>query len=159
MNFVVREMNLSELAPVIDLHIEGLEQELVLLNQIFPGKAVNREGCGTLAKLLTQIVESKEGQIFVGLAGSDYAGYCLVTKKVYPVEIPKFCGCINGIYIRDDYRRDKLGTRLFHEAVAWLKSQDVTYVELYHMINDDRAAGFWRHMGFTPIQLNCAMKI
>lgn len=159
MAFAVREMILGELAPVMDLHLEGLDKELVLLNQIFPGKSVNYEGRDTLAKLLTQIIQSREGQVFVALSGTDYAGYCLVTKKVYPVEFPKFCGCINGIYIRENFRRHKLGSRLFQSAVDWLRAEGVTYLELYHMINDERAAAFWRYVGFTPIQFNCAMKI
>lgn len=155
----VREMIMGEMSSVIELHLEGLQQELDLLNRIFPGKSVDYKGREQLGKLLTQILNGGEGQIFVATEAQKYVGYCLVTKKVYPVEFPKLCGCINGIYVRDDFKRHGIGTKLFQESVQWLKRSNVTYLELYHMINDERATSFWRKMGFIHVQVNCAKKI
>jgi GNAT superfamily N-acetyltransferase len=155
----IREMFLTELEAVMDLHLEGLEQELALMNLIFPGKSVDYSGRDQLNRLLTQVVTTGEGQIIVAIDQGKYAGYCLVTKKVYPVEKPKLCGCINGIYVKEPYKRQGVGTKLFQDAVSWLKREGVTYLELYHMINDERATSFWQKMGFKPVQLNCAMKL
>lgn len=155
----VREMVLSEIEAVIDLHLEGLKEEIDLLSSVFPGRSIDYGGRGQLNKLLTQVIQVGEGQIFVAVDGHSYAGYCLVTKKVYPVENPKFCGCINGIYVSDSYKRQGLGRELFEASLAWLKSEGVTYLELYHMINDERATAFWKKMGFMQIQLNCARRV
>lgn len=155
----IREMKIEELAGVIDLHLEGLEQELVLLNRIFPGKSMDRGGREQLARLLTQVLHAGEGRIFVAVDGTVPVGYCLVTKKIYPVEIPRLCGCVNGLYVRENYRRQKTGSKLFEESMAWLKKEGVGYVELYHMLNDPRATEFWKRMGFTPVQWNCVKKI
>lgn len=144
---------------VIDLHLEGLTQEMALLNEVVSGKSVNRDGRGELTRLLGHVLDSREGRAFVALDGTLYAGYCLVTKKVYPVETPKICGCVNGLYIREAYRKQGLGRKLFQAGIAWLKTEGVSYLELYHMINDPRAATFWNKMGFTPIQYGCARMI
>lgn len=159
MTFPIREMKMDELQAVIDLHLEGLEQELILLNRVFPGKSMDKSGRDQLARLLTQVLNVGEGRIFVALDGAACVGYCLVTKKVYPVESPRLCGCVNGLYVRDAYRRQKVGTKLFDDGMAWLKKEGVSYVELYHMLNDARATEFWQRMGFTPVQMNCAKKI
>lgn len=155
----VREMVMSEIESVIDLHLEGLKEELDLLNTVFPGRSIDYNGREQLGKLLTQVIHVGEGRIFVAADGQNYAGYCLVTKKVYPVENPKLCGCINGIYVRDAYKRQGLGSKLFEASLNWLRSEKVTYLELYHMINDERATAFWEKMGFMRIQLNCARRI
>lgn len=145
--------------PVIDLHLEGLKQELDLLSQIFAGKAVDYEGREQLNRLLTQVIHVGEGQIFIAIDADKPVGYCLVTKKVYPVEKPRLCGCINGIYVQELHKRQGLGTQLFNAAMGWLSREGVTYLELYHMINDERATAFWKKMGFLQVQLNCARKI
>jgi GNAT superfamily N-acetyltransferase len=61
--------------------------------------------------------------------------------------------------VRDPYKRRGLGSQLFEASLLWLKSEGVTYLELYHMINDERATAFWKKMGFMQIQLNCARRI
>lgn len=160
----VRAMHIHELEPVIDLHLEGLDQELQLLNQVFPGKQVDYSGRDQLTQLLQQVLQSGEGEIFIAVdenikGDAKYVGYCLVTKKVYPVEEPKICGCINGIYVKDGYKRKGLGQKLFDKSLNWLRQEKVTYLELYHMINDPRAKAFWEKMGFTKVQYNCARKL
>ena len=159
MTLQIREMRPDELNAVIDLHLEGLEQELSLLSLVFPGKTIDRGGREQLAKLLNQVLHVGEGRIFVAADELDCFGYCLVTKKVYPVESPKLCGCVNGLYVREKHRLQKIGTKLFETGIEWLKKETVTYVELYHMMNDPRATAFWRRMGFVPVQFNCAKKI
>lgn len=155
----IREMKTEELDAVLQLNLEGLENEINLLNQILPGKKIDKNGTPQLKKVIYQMLHLGECNIFVAKEGDFYAGYCLVTKRNYPVEDPKTCGCINGIFIRPEARKQKLGTRLFDLALAWLKTEHVKYLELYHMINDERAAAFWRKMGFTPVQYNCARLI
>jgi GNAT superfamily N-acetyltransferase len=155
----IREMVSEELDAVIAIHLKGLELELSLLNQIMPYKAVDHTGLPQLKQVLLRIIETGEGMIHVAGQGDSLTGYSLVTKKIYPVENPAVCGCITGIYIAEAARRQGIGRRLFDAAVAWLKREGVSYIELHHMINDARAAAFWRAMGFTPVQINCTRRI
>ncbi len=159
MTIEIRQMQSDELDDVMALHLEGLGRELDLLNQILPSKSVDLTGRPTLKKAIIHMLNVNEGNIFIAKLDHKYIGYCLVTKKFYPVENPKLCGCINGIYIKDDQRRSGTGTALFNLAVAWLKKNNVTFLELYHMVNDERAANFWKKMGFTLVQHNCARLI
>lgn len=150
---------IAELDAVIELHLQGLAIELDLFNQIVPHKAVDTSGIGQLKQILARIIQTGEGVIHVAKEGATYAGYILATKKVYPVETPKMVGCINGIYIRDDFRRQGTGRKLVEESLTWLRRAGVHYLELYHMINDPRATAFWQAVGLKAVQLNCAMVI
>lgn len=155
----IREMKSEELDDVLELHLEGLKDEIDLLNLIVPGKQVDLTGRVQLKKTIYQMLHLAECNIFIARTEKEILGYCLATKRVYPVENPKICGCINGIYIKPDARKQKLGSQLFDLAVSWFKSQRVSYVELYHMLNDERAKEFWKKMGFSPIQYNCVKYI
>jgi ribosomal protein S18 acetylase RimI-like enzyme len=152
----IRPMQPDELDEVMDLHIEGLESELKLYSQILPGRSVNEGGRGYLKKILLQMIQNNECFFTVAEEVDTLVGYCLVTKKMYPVENPRICGCINGIYLKDSARRQGVGTKLYNLAVKWLKKQNVHFVELYHMSNDPRAKAFWERMGYVKVQDNCA---
>lgn len=156
----IRPMTLSELDDVLDLHVMGLEEELKRLNEIISGKKVDHNGIPSLKKVIYQMYHIGECNMFVAENQSgDFVGYCLATKKIYPIEDPKICGCINGIYVKDEARRQGLGRKLFDAAVEWFKRENINYLELYHMANDERAAAFWQNMGFTVVQLNCVKKL
>lgn len=152
----IGELDILDIEPILDLHLNGLQSEIDLLNQILPGKKIDHSGRSQLKDVLLQMVRTLEGKIFAARDGQKYVGYSLVTKKVYPVESPRLCGSVNGIYILDDYRRQGIGRKLFDVSMKWLKSEGVEYIELYHMINDEGAAAFWQSVGFVPTQINCA---
>lgn len=155
----IRAIDLAEMDAVIELHLQGLKLELDFFNAIVPHKSVDIAGITQLKQILIRIVQTGEGMIFVAKDAATYAGYILVTKKIYPVENPKTVGCINGIFVREEFRRLAAGRKLVDEALAWLRRSAVHYLELYHMINDPRAQAFWQAIGLKPVQLNCAMVI
>ena len=155
---IIRTVQENEIDHVIKLHLEGLQGELEYLNQLVKGKSVKANKEEVLKRILLTLVQTGEGQIFVAVHDGEHAGYCLATKKVYPVEDPSLSGCINGIYVKPEFRRQKLGLKLYQAAESWFKQDGISYIELYHMINDPKAVGFWKACGYTPVQLNC-MKI
>jgi GNAT superfamily N-acetyltransferase len=159
--YSIRNLKEAELEIALPLHLLGLSQELELYNQILPGKSVASEGTGTLLQLLKQMVSLQEAGIFVAEIheAKVTAGYCLVTKKHYPAEHPSFVGCINGIFILDDYKRMGIGRQLYAHAEQWVADQGITNIELYHMINDPRATEFWKAMGYIPVQLSCVKSL
>lgn len=151
----IRQIDKSELDIIIDLHLEGLHREIEFLNKLISGKSADNTGKPHLKKALYHMLHTGECNIFVAKDENEYIGYCLVTKKVYPVEQPRINGCINGIYVKEENRRQGIGKQLFEMAASWLKKEHVKIIELFYMINDERAAAFWEKMGFKNIQYNC----
>lgn len=152
-------MQEEEVHQVVRLHLEGLRAEIDLLNEIITGKSVRENKEELLAKLLLNITKTGEGQIFICVDKGEYVGYCLATKKIYPIEKPSVNGCINGIYVKPEHRRKKVGKLLIDKAEEWLKAEGIEFLELYHMIHDERAGGFWKSRGFVPVQYNCVKKL
>lgn len=64
-------------------------------------------------------------------------------------DLPKKIGCLNNIFIKDEYRSLGLGSRLFNQAMAWLESfDDVDVIFIYVSNGNDDALKFYANKGF-----------
>jgi GNAT superfamily N-acetyltransferase len=64
--------------------------------------------------------------------------------------LPQKIGCLNNLYVRDQYRHMGLGSRLFDMSMEWLESfQDIDLVFIYVSNGNDEALNFYLHRGFT----------
>jgi len=155
----IRQMQKGELEDVLKLHVNGLKGELKLLDQLVQCKSADLRGMPQLNQVLHQMLDRKECYISVAKLDNEIVGYCLATKKIYPIEKPSVCGCINGIFVSEKARRKGTGKKLFELTTGWLKNQGISYLELYYMINDERAFAFWKKMGFVNVQYNGIKKL
>lgn len=74
------------------------------------------------------------------------------SKGFYPdwVKFPKTIGCLNNLYVRDEYRSLKLGSKLFQLSMDWLESfGDVDLLFIYVSNGNDAALNFYLNRGFT----------
>lgn len=70
----------------------------------------------------------------------------------YPdwVHLPKKIGCLNNLYLRDEYRDMGHGSRLFEMSMEWLESfPEVDLVFIYVSNGNDAALKFYLSRGFT----------
>lgn len=60
----------------------------------------------------------------------------------YPewVTLPQNIGCLNNLYIKENYRHLGLGKQLLHVALAWLESFEDTKLTLVFISNGNNAA-------------------
>lgn len=84
-----------------------------------------------------------------------YPGWALTAKNstgFYPdwVTPPQKIGCLNNLYLRDEYRGSGLGLKLFDKAMEWLESfSDVHLIFVYISNGNDAALKFYLRSGFT----------
>jgi len=70
----------------------------------------------------------------------------------YPdwVELPQKIGCVNNLYLREQYRHLKLGTKLFDMSMEWLENAaDIDLIFVYISNGNDEALNFYLKHGFT----------
>ncbi|AFD07947.1 GNAT family N-acetyltransferase [Solitalea canadensis] len=73
-------------------------------------------------------------------------------KSFYPdwVELPQKIGCLNNLYLRDEYRALKFGSKLVEMSMEWLESfSDVNLIFIYISNGNDAALSFYLNRGFT----------
>lgn len=64
--------------------------------------------------------------------------------------LPRKVGCLSNLYVRDEYRDRKLGSRLFDMSMEWFESfDDVELIFIYVSNGNDDALRFYLNRGFT----------
>ncbi|RKP51557.1 GNAT family N-acetyltransferase [Cohnella endophytica] len=74
------------------------------------------------------------------------------SKGFYPDwdALPDKIGCLNNLYLRDEYRAMGLGSKLFALSMEWLESfPDADLVFIYVSNGNDEAYDFYLSRGFT----------
>lgn len=102
-----------------------------------------------------EYVESFEGSnekyCVVAIINESVVGYCVssVERKppVYPT--PTF-GYIDNLCVSSDFQKMGVGTLLFNDAVAKLKSKGINRIECFVALGNSKSTKFWRKMNFVP---------
>jgi GNAT superfamily N-acetyltransferase len=72
-------------------------------------------------------------------------------KGFYPdwVELPQKIGCLSNLYIKEEYRGRKLGSKMLEMAMNWLESfDDVKLIYVYISNGNETALNFYLKRGF-----------
>lgn len=64
--------------------------------------------------------------------------------------LPVKVGLLNNLYVREEYRAMKLGSKLFDLSMEWLESfEDVDLIFIYISNGNEAALNFYLSRGFT----------
>lgn len=64
--------------------------------------------------------------------------------------LPEKCGCLNNLYLREEYRSKGLGPKLFDMTMDWMKARDdIDLVFVYISNGNDSAMDFYLRHGFS----------
>ncbi|MBI2611224.1 GNAT family N-acetyltransferase [Candidatus Gottesmanbacteria bacterium] len=73
-------------------------------------------------------------------------------KYLFPWYSIKRVGHISFTFIDGNFRGRGIGSKLLAEAIAWFKSQNLSYVELYANEKNSPGLSFWKSHGFDDFQ-------
>ncbi|HPL52655.1 MAG TPA: GNAT family N-acetyltransferase [Bacillota bacterium] len=116
--------------------------------------------------LESQVIVAKDQDIPIGYVFSTVDHVRMEDKAAYPdwapqgkssigfypdwVKLPQKIGCLNNLYLRDQYRQLGLGSKLFEMSMKWLESfADVNLIFVYISNGNDAALNFYLKHGFT----------
>ena len=116
--------------------------------------------------LRSHVVVAKDNGVAIGYVFStidnityednvNYPDWVPFTENIigfYPawVALPQKIGCLNNLYLRNEYRGSGLGVKLFDKAMEWLDSFSDTNMTFVFISNGNEAAlDFYLKHGFT----------
>ena len=79
---------------------------------------------------------------FYALVNGEFVGGITMNKKMNWLDL-------DVLYVKEDYRRMKIGTALINETIKYCKDENIDGIHLYTL--DFQAKGFYEKMGFTLI--------
>jgi ribosomal protein S18 acetylase RimI-like enzyme len=72
---------------------------------------------------------------------------------------PKRVGWIEDCYVEPQARRRGIGSALVQAALAWLRAQHVTRVELAVLVANREGLAFWEQQGFGAVRVMLSREI
>lgn len=114
---------IQELAAIVEVREEHLEQWTRLGVMLWPGHSF-----AELRESFLQILRSPKETAFLCRVGQDYAGFINVSFRVDYVEGSESSptGYVEGIYVKELYRRQGIAKRLLEQGEAWALSRGCT---------------------------------
>ena len=101
---------------------------------------------GYIFSVVNYVTEEERGAI------PDWAPPSENSTGFYPdwLKLPQKIGCLNNLYLREQYRNSGLGTKLFEMSMAWLESaMEMDLIFVYISNGNDAALNFYLKHGFT----------
>jgi ribosomal protein S18 acetylase RimI-like enzyme len=111
---------------------------------------MRRDAGGELTELLRATGRDPEAAILVYEEAGDLKGLCIVRiDHSPPIMVESERAEITDLGVREDARRQGIGTRLVDEALAWVRASGVDRVEVQVARVNPTAQAFWRARGFS----------
>ncbi len=103
---------------------------------------------------------------------SDSASYVLAIEDQQPIgyisvqlqkgppvfEYPQI-GFIDGLYVKDEYRRRGIGKKLVSLALEWLQDKAIVRIQLTVAALNQGGIDFWKNCGFTELMYRMNMQL
>lgn len=104
---------------------------------------------------------SKKDTLFVLAKNED--GDTIGFGQASIISIPKTrapkIGKLTSVFIKEEYRKQKVGTKIFNSLMYWFKKEKVKYVELHVDARNKKGLSMWKKLGFKDYQVNLKMEL
>jgi ribosomal protein S18 acetylase RimI-like enzyme len=97
-------------------------------------------------------IQSGKSLVQVAIDGEKILGYSILEVQEIPGSKIERCGYINHLHIKEEYRRQGIGEKMYQEILKWFRGQGIDVVELQLTAKNEVACSFWRKMGYQDLQ-------
>lgn len=111
------------------------------------------QGKQEITRDIEQMLSDESGRVMVAEMEGNIVGYTYGTVSHRTSYTPRSVGFINGIYVREPYRRRGIGTRLVWELCKFFNAESVEEVNLRYVLGNREGEEFWKSLGFKPVIL------
>lgn len=109
---------------------------------------------------ISEWLKDKNMSIFVAEDNGKLIAYLRSSVEKAPTySAAKKIGLIDDVFVEEVYRRQKIGTALFDEALNWFKIKNVKNIELNVDARNQPAIKLWKKFGFNEYKLRLRMDL
>ncbi|MFP8874845.1 MAG: GNAT family N-acetyltransferase [Myxococcota bacterium] len=109
------------------------------------------EAGGELRELLGDLCRNPDAAIFVYEDAGDLPGMCIVRIDHSPPIVEEVDRAeITDLGVREEARRQGIGSQLLAAALAWIRIQGIERVQVNVAVGNAEGQAFWRRHGFAP---------
>lgn len=96
------------------------------------------------------LIDKDDSQLFIAVDDNETVGYAYVriittsdSSDIYTE------ASISGIYVKEKFRKQGIGTKLINEAKKWCINKGVTYLKLNVLEGNSTALNLYKKLGFN----------
>lgn len=96
------------------------------------------------------LIDKDNNQLFIAVYNNEIVGYAYV-KIITSSDSPEIYteASISGIYVKENYRRQGIATKLINEAKKWCINKGVSYLKLNVLEGNRIALNLYKKLGFN----------
>ncbi len=104
-----------------------------------------------LREFYSKNISSENTLLLVAEIDGEIVGFTLGKIQKYPpiFQIEEF-GYLSDTFVKEEYRRKRIGEKLTHEMLEWFKSRGMKRVELSVDVRNKIGVSAWTKFGFEP---------
>ncbi len=148
MNIAVRKAERKDLESILSLNKALFDYESKFDHEYNLDWTYSEKGRSYFQKRL----ESDSSIILVAEADSTVVGYILLFIHVFAYRLHNPIAEIENMFVREDYRNQKLGTRLITEAKKIAAKRGVKRIRVAAMAKNADARRFYKSLGFDDFE-------
>ena len=108
------------------------------------------------SEFITQGVQTwqevdKNSLVLVAEVEAQIVGFLLATVTSRTEYEPSIIGNLSSIYVRSNYRRRGVGSRLIREACRFFSVKNAKHIYVRYVLGNNEGKRFWKHLQLKPI--------
>ena len=98
----------------------------------------------------SSFIDKDDSQLFIAVNDNEIVGYIYV-KIITTSDSSDISteASISGIYVKENFRKQGIGTKLINEARKWCINKGVTYLKLNVLEGNSTALNLYKKLGFN----------
>ena len=104
-----------------------------------------------MKQFLLNTIGDEDALVLVALESSNVVGYTVANIESRPraFKVTRF-GYLMDVSVAQTHRRKGIGSSLANEVISWLKSNNISRIELHVVHQNEVGVAFWHSIGFEP---------
>ena len=160
----IRKGTLKDIPRIVKLWKDFMEEHdcnVIKRNKLAKEQILKcKTGASKFKSYIINLLKTKKGYLIVAEEDGIIIGYNLAQiKKEIPVFKLKRIGLIADLYIKKEFRGQRIATLFKNEAVKWFKKRNIKYMSISVYPDNPHAHEIYKKWGFFDYKITMRKKI
>ena len=160
----IRKAKLKDINSIVTLEKKLIDHSDKIIKNSYPENLkdfyFNKSRDEIAKKFIKNAIHSKNGLVIIAENNEKILGYLLITiRNNFSFFNLKKYGKLQTIYVKDEYRKMGISSKLMDEAIKWCIERGIKRISLDVLPNNFNAINIYKKWGFSPYLLEMRVDI
>ena len=156
MEIKIRKAKKNEIEELVKLNSLFIDYHRKLDNYFRHGSEVRK----SYNMYLSRIIKKRNVKILFAEIDKKIVGYLIgEIRKAKPFLVPKRIGNISEAFIKEEYRKEGIGSKMVENLINWFKENKIKNIEVSVNFNNEIGKKAWQKFGFKEFMKKMRMDL